>query len=158
MGQSTNAMLVYGYHLGGDESGWEIEGVGEYGELPDLPWYDPWNDDFQGAAERHLLAAIAGFTETWTPDNEGYFDRERAAEARIGARFAHHCSADYPMYLLVTKEITAYRGDAVPVDFAELAAEVTHMDADAKLRAALGALGITPKQQRAQWLLCSWWG
>ncbi|MFH8751065.1 hypothetical protein ACH4GK_32010 [Streptomyces rimosus] len=66
MGQSTDAMLVYGYHLGGGDSGWELEGLGEYGELPDLPWYGP-EGDFQAAAERHLLATLAGFTETWEP-------------------------------------------------------------------------------------------
>lgn len=158
MGQSTNALLVYGYHLGGGDGGWELQGLGEYGELPDLPWYNEEDEDLQGDAERHLLAQIAGFTETWGPDNEGYHDREKEAKARLGVEFETHCSGSYPMYLLIAKGITAYRGDVELVDFTELTAEVQEKDADAKLRAALDVLGLTPKQERPGWMLCSYWG
>jgi hypothetical protein len=161
MGQSTNAMLVYGYHLGGGDSGWELEDLGEYGELPALDWYDPEaedGDDFQSAAERRLLTEIVGFTETWSPGSEGYFDRARAAKARLGVEFDTHCSGRFPMYLFIAKGITAYRGDVEPIDFAELTAEVQQKDADAKLRAALTTLGLKPKQQSPGWLLCSYWG
>ncbi|MFC9465187.1 hypothetical protein [Streptomyces coelicoflavus] len=159
MGQSTDALLVYGYHLGGGD-GWELEGLGEYGELPALPWYDSEDegDDFQGAAERRLLAQLAGFTEVWQPGSDGYFDREREAKAALGVELETHCSGSYPMYLLIAKGITAYRGEVEPIDFAALAAEVEEKGADSKLRAALDALGITPKQPRPGWLLCSYWG
>ena len=158
MGQSTNAMLVYGYHLGSDDNGWELEGVGEYGELPTLDWHDSESDeaDFGTDAELRLLASV-GFTETdWTVD--GYHQREREAKARLGVELETHCSGDYPMYLLIAKGITVYRGDVKKIDFAELAAEVQAKGADEKLRAAVQALGITPKQERPQWLLCSYWG
>lgn len=161
MGQSTNAMLVYGYHLGSSDGGWLVEGAGEYGELPELPWLDEDNEDggdFQESAERRLLAEIAGFTETWSSGNEGYHQREREAKARLGVEFDTHCSGDYPMYLLIAKGITVYRGDVKHIDFAALTAEVQEKGADAKLRAALAALGLTPTQERAQWLLCSYWG
>ncbi|MGW5130379.1 hypothetical protein [Streptomyces sp. NPDC004135] len=158
MGQSTNAMLVYGYHLGGGDGGWELEGLGEYGELPPLPWYADEDSDFQEAAERHLLAQLAGFTETWHSGSEGYFERERAAKAQLGVEFETHCSGSYPMYLLIAKGITAYRGEVEPIDFAALAAEVEQKGADEKLGAALTALGLTPKQQRPGWMLCSYWG
>lgn len=158
MGQSTDALLVYGYHLGGGD-GWEIEGLGKYGELPALDWYDPEDgDDFQEAVERRLLAQLAGFTETWDTGGEGFYERERAAKARLGVKIETHCSGSYPMYLLIAKGVTAYRGDIEPIDFAELAAEVRDKGADEKLRAALEALGITPKQERPGWLLCSFWG
>ena len=159
MGQSTDAMLVYGYNLGGEED-WELEGLGECGELPDLPWYDAddGDDDFQGAAERRLLAEIAGFSETWSSENEGYFDRERAAKARLGVEFDTHCSGDYPMFLLATKVITVYRGSVKDIDMAALAVEPETNGWNEKLRAAVQALGITPKQERPQWLLCSYWG
>lgn len=159
MGQSTNAMLVYGYHLGGGDSDWLVQDAGEYGELPELDWYNPdgAGDDLITAAEKRLLAQLADFTETdWQVD--GYFDRERAARARLGVEFESHCSGEYPMYLLVAKRITAYRGDAKEIDFPALAAEVEAAGADAKLRAALDALGLQPTQERAQWLLCSYWG
>lgn len=161
MGQSTNAMLVYGYHLGSGDGGWLVEGVGEYGELPDLPWLDEDNEDggdFQESAERRLLAEIAGFTETWSSGGEGYHQREREAKGRLGVEFDTHCSGDYPMYLLIAKGITVYRGSAEALDLAALATEPEMSGWDEKLRAALTALGITPTQERAQWLLCSYWG
>ncbi|MFD3568477.1 hypothetical protein [Streptomyces sp. NPDC058667] len=159
MGQSTNAMLMYGYHLGSDEGGWQIRGLGEYDELPALDWYDPEVEDgldFQSAAEHKLLADIAGFTEEWAPGLDGYWDRHRAAEARVGVKLASHCSGDYPMYVLATKVITVYRGEVEAIDPArDLAVQP---DWDDKLRAALDVLGLNPTQETACWFLCSYWG
>lgn len=160
MGQSTNAMLAYGYNLGGEE-GWELKGLGEYGEMPTLDWYSPDDedgDDFQSAAEAKLLAEIAGFTEQWHSGSEGYFERERAAKARLGVEFTTHCSGEYPMYLLVAKVITVYRGSAESIDVAELSVQPERNGWDDKLQAALRTLGIAPTQEKAQWLLCSYWG
>lgn len=156
MGQSTNGMLAYGYDLGGDD-GWKLQGLGEYGEFPELPWLDE-DEGFQESAERRLLAEIAGFTETWSSGNEGYFEREREAKARLGVAFDTHCSGDYPMYLLATKVITVYRGSVKDIDMAALAVEPEMNGWDEKLRAALAALGITPQQPEPRWLLCSYWG
>lgn len=160
MGQSTNAMLVYGYHLGGGDGDWLVQGAGEFGELPALDWYSEDGedgDDFVTAAEKRLLARLADFTETdWQVD--GYFAREREAKARLGVRFESHCSGDYPMYLLIAEGFTAYRGDADVIDMAALAVEPETNGWDEKLRAALDVLGLRPTQQRAQWLLCSYWG
>jgi hypothetical protein len=155
MGQSTNGILAYGYNIGSDEGGWKLEGAGEYGEMPTVEWFDPEAEDgdgFEESAERHMLADI-GFTERWTRGNDGYFDREKAAKARLGVEFESYCSGEYPMYLLAAKGsvTTARRGDCEPVDF------TVNPDWDAKLRAALQVLGITPTQERAQWLLCSYW-
>lgn len=157
MGQSTDALLAYGYDLGGDE-GWKLEDCGEYGELPELPWLDENDDDFQSAAERHLLAEIAGFTERWAKGSEGYWDREREAKARVGVQFDTYCSGNYPMYLLATKVITVHRGSVKDIDMAELAVEPEMNGWDEKLRAALTALGITPQQAEPRWLLASYWG
>ncbi|MFF7851896.1 hypothetical protein ACFZDF_30555 [Streptomyces sp. NPDC007910] len=159
MGQSTNAMLMYGYHLGSADGGWQLHGLGEYDELPALGWYNPEDEDgidFQSAAERKLMADIAGFTEEWSSEAEGYFDRERAAKARLGVEFDSHCSGDYPMYVLATKVITVYRGDVEEIDPArDLAVQP---DWDDKLRTALDILGLNPTQKSARWLLCSYWG
>ncbi|HEY9371875.1 hypothetical protein [Streptomyces sp.] len=160
MGQSTNGMLAYGYDLGGEE-GWKLQEAGEYGELPELPWFDEENEDgdgFQESAERRLLAEIAGFTETWSSGNEGYSDRKREAKAQVGVEFDTHCSGDYPMYLIATKVITVYRGSVKDIDMAALAVEPEMNGWDEKLRIALQALGITPTQEKARWLLCSYWG
>lgn len=159
MGQSTNGMLVYGYDLGSEEE-WKIREAGEYGELPELPWFDPDNEDgdgFQESAERHLLAQLADFTETdWRAD--GYFDRERAAKEQLGVEFDTYCSGEYPMYLLATKVITVYRGDVEEIDMEALAVEPEMNGWDEKLNAAVQVLGITPTQGKPKWMLCSYWG
>jgi hypothetical protein len=160
MGRSTNGMLAYGYDLGGEE-GWKLQEAGEYGELPSLPWFDPDDeegDGFQEAAERRLLAEIAGFTETWSIGNEGYFDREKAAEGLVGVKFGTYCSGEYPMFLLAAKVITVYGGDVKGIDIAALAVEPEMNGWDEKLHAALQVLGITPVQEKAKWLLASYWG
>lgn len=159
MGQSTNAMLMYGYHLGSGDGGWELHGLGEYGELPAFDWNDPEDEDsegFQGDAEKKLLADIGGFTEEWTSGVEGYWDRKRAAQARVGVELDTHCSGDYPMYVLAAKVITVHRGDVKEIDPAESLA--VQPEWDTKLRTALDVLGLNPTQGSARWLLCSYWG
>ncbi|MGW1353014.1 hypothetical protein ACWCQE_27665 [Streptomyces sp. NPDC002409] len=157
MSTSTNAMLVYGYHLGGEDE-WALQGLGKYDELPDLDWYDPEDEgeDFQEAAERKLLADLAGFTETRAPGVEGYFDRKRAAQEKVGVKFETHCSGNYPRFLLATKTITVYRGSVEEIDPAGLLAAPPEWDT--RLRAALDTLGLNPTQETARWLLCSYWG
>lgn len=155
MGQATDAILAYGYDLGGD--GWKLQGLGEYGELPPLPWWDD-EDDFATAAERHLLAEVVSFTETWQPGADGYFERERQAKARLGITVETYCSESCPMYLLAAHVTTVKRGDIEAVDPLDLAEKPVLMNWEKSLRRALAALGIAPTQERAQWLLCSYWG
>ncbi|MEV2239589.1 hypothetical protein [Micromonospora sp. NPDC049891] len=156
MGTSTNAMLVYGYDLGSDDE-WKLEGAGKYGEY-DWEAHDWHNEDegFAESAEVKLLAAH-GFTETdWQVD--GFYQRQREAKAAMGVEVVTHCSGEYPMYVLAAKEIVAHRGDAKVLDLDALNREAVEGGYDEKLRAALTALGLTPKQDRARWLLCSYWG
>ncbi|MCG5464298.1 hypothetical protein MED01_002464 [Micromonospora sp. MED01] len=160
MGTSTNAILAYGYDLGSDDE-WKLEGSGEYGEYDfnTHDWYSEDEDgytDFVESVEAKLLAAH-GFTETdWQVD--GFYRRQKEAKAAMGVEVVTHCSGESPMYVLAVKEITAYRGDCKVLDFDSLNREATEGGYDEKLRAALSALGLTPKQDRAQWLLCSYWG
>jgi hypothetical protein len=165
MGQSTNAVLAYGYDLGGDEGEWKIRETDEYGGIDasnasTLAWYDDESDDgFIEQAQRRLLAEIAGFTETWeTRQDDDYFKREREAESRLGVEFESYCSGDYPMYVLATKVITVYRGDSKVLDLPALMAEPAEHGWDDKLRQACEVLGVTPKQERPGWVLVSYWG
>jgi hypothetical protein len=161
MGQSTNGMLVYGYNLGGGDGPWEVEGVDEYGEWSPS-WLNPDPDNEDGGGDviedaKKVLLASVGFTETdWRAD--GYFDRQRDAEARLGVEFDSYCSGDYPMWLLAAHVITVYRGDVQEVNFAALEQARTEGDWDTKLAHAIQALGVTPKQERPKWLLVSYWG
>lgn len=156
MGQSTNGILAYGYDLG--EGLGMIREAGEYGELPPLAWFDPeHDDDLIEAAGRRLLAELAGFTETdWQVD--GYFDREREANARLGVELETYCSESCPMYVLAAKVITVYRGSVEEIDMTELAVAPEMNGWDEKLQAAVAALGITPVQDKPKWLLASYWG
>lgn len=153
MGQSTNGILAYGYNLGGGDGEWQVAEADEYGGLT-VDWLDPESEDgVETAIEERMLASV-GFTEQWQPGIDGYFDRKKAAEARLGVELESYCSGDYPMYLLAaTGSVqTAYRGDCDPASF--------DIDPswDGKLAAALAALGMTPTQDQAKWLLCSYWG
>jgi hypothetical protein len=69
-----------------------------------------------------------------------------------------HRSGDYPMYVLATRRIVAHRGDCEPLELDVLSREVIEGNYDEKLRAALTTLGLTPMQDRACWLLCSYRG
>jgi hypothetical protein len=153
MGTSTNAYLMYGYDLGSDE-GWKIQGLGEY-----ETWEPDWLDEDEGIIESALnkLRAAAGFTETdWRAD--GFFDRQKAADAQIGVEVESHCSGEYPMYVLSAKKFTAYRGDVEVLDLATLQQAVIDEDLDGKLNRALDVLGFRPVQEKPAWLLCSYWG
>ncbi|MBT2449459.1 hypothetical protein J7F03_20680 [Streptomyces sp. ISL-43] len=156
MSTSTNAVLAYGYNLGGDDAGWTFRETGEYGE-PNLDWYDnEAEDDFATAAEARLLASV-GLTEKWgdNPDG-GFWEREKAAKARLAVELDSYCHVEHPMYVLAAKVITVYRGDAKILDPTELAAIPPEWDE--RLAAAVAALGITPDQERPGWVLVSYWG
>lgn len=155
MGISANATLAYGYNLGGFRHGWKIREADASGRLPDLPWYNPAaDDDVIDAAERHLLAEIAGFTETREDGKDGYYLRERQADDAVGVEFRAHCSYDCPQYLLAAHIVTVDRGDVAFVDPDDL----IPAGWDLRLRRALEVLGITPTQRRAQWLLSAYVG
>ena len=154
MSTSTDGILVYGYNLGGDDSGWEVTEADEDGEF-EPEWADEDGDLITGAEEK--LLAAAGFTET-DYRADGYYDRKRDAEARVGVEMESYCSGDYPMWLLAAHKVVVSRGDVKEIDFAALEAQRVAEDWDAKLQAALAVLGITPKQDAPKWLLASYWG
>ncbi len=156
MGNSADGILAYGFNLGGDEGGWEVaEADSEYGEWkPD--WYDEDEEDLAGDAEKRLLE-VAGFSET-DYKAEGYYDRKREAEARVGVELVPYCSFDYPIYVLAAHAITVYQGHAKEIDWAELERQRVSEGWDDKLTAAREALGVTPKQEQPKWLMVSRWG
>ncbi|MFB4320637.1 hypothetical protein [Actinomadura sp. 21ATH] len=157
MGTSTNALLVYGYNLGGGEIEWLVQEADEYGGLDTDWWGEDDERDFGTAATRRLLDA-SGFTETYEDGREGYFSREREAEEALGVEIESYCSGDYPIFALAAHVITVHRGDLEVLDLAALQRMPAENGWDDKLTAALSALGLTPKQTQPAWLLCSFWG
>lgn len=144
MGTSTDGILVYGWAL--DETA-----------LADLPWLTDEDGDLSGALTRRLLVEIAGFAETWEDGNDGYYERERAAEARLGVEIETHCCQDAEEFILAAKVITASRGYPEALDLAALQAEAEDGGYDEKLARAAAALGLTFEQPPG-WVLASWWG
>ena len=161
MGTTIKAELSYGYRLQGSDGEWLVREV-----HPDdsdlwglnLDWFDNEDgdeDNFDEAAKRRLLATV-GFTETdWRVD--GYHDRQRAAEDRLGVQL-ERTGYEAEDLLLVTKQIGAYLGNAEVIDPAILVAEGERGDADARLRSALAVLGLTPVQEQPAWLLTAYRG
>jgi Ni,Fe-hydrogenase maturation factor len=155
MTTSTDAVLVYGYNLGGDAQGWLVAEAGELGEW-NPPWLKP--DDEIGivdAAEVALLASV-GFTEDygWSV---GYYDRQREALARVGVWLVTHCSGEAPMYFVAAHEVTVSRGDVEVLDLHDLERRRQEEDWDGKLQRALATLQINLNATPA-WLLASYWG
>lgn len=157
MGTTIKAELSYGYRLQGDDGQWLVREVHpDDSELwgLNLDWFDEDEDSFDEAAGRRLLASI-GFTETdYTVD--GYFDRQRAAEAQLGVAL-ERTGWEANDLLLVTKQIGAYLGEAEEIDPAVLAAEAGG-DGNERLRSALAVLGLTPLQEQPAWLLTAYRG
>lgn len=148
MGVSTDGLLVYGYDLGGGDDEWKIHNIGEYDDF-ERPWLDE-SEGFSESARTALLASV-GFTET-DYQVDGFFDRKRAAEAKVGVTFEGYCSDAYTAYMLSAKTYTACRGDCLVIDFAVDPAW------NEQLAHALKVLDIEPKQAEPRWLLASYWG
>lgn len=153
MGTTTNAILAYGFNLGGTEE-WKIQEVPEYEDFK--PSWRHEGEDLVDAIERVLLAD-AGFTEDdWRVG--GYFERQREAWKAVGLTLVTHCSDEYPMWLLAAHTVESWRGDATAVDWADLERRRIAEDWDGRLRKALTTLGMTPLQAEPAWLLVSYWG
>lgn len=156
MGMYAHGILAYGYDLGNEEK-WLVEGTtSEFGDL-NVTWYDPdADDDFVEAATRRLLTA-AGFTETYD-GTDGYFTRLHEAEKQLPTEVRMHGYDEAPGYYLTTKTTAVDQGDVRVLDLPKLAREPFTNDWDDKLSAALNALGLTPMQPHASWLLMADYG
>lgn len=161
MGMDPEGKLAYGYHLGGDETGWKVEQTtGEYGGLS-LDWLSEDEDGygFVDLAERRLRAST-GFVEIpyREPRPDDYYALSNAADAAVGVRIIRCGSPDFPAYVLCTKVYSVEWGDTKLLDLDALAREAAEGGWDEKLRRALEVLGITPKQTAPGWLLCAFYG
>lgn len=153
MGVSTDAILAYGYNLGGCDE-WLVEEQDEDGLLA-LDWFtDDDDESFVDAAIVRLMEA-SGFVET---DGLDSYRARIEAEKNLGVEFVRYCHIDYSGLILAAREIRVYRGDVKVIDPVALSRDPVEGGWDAKLNAALATLGLTPKQERPGWLLCSYWG
>lgn len=132
MGQSTDAILIYGYDLGGPSEGWKLkDGVDEWDEIT-LPWIT-----------QEKLDDI-GFEQCVADELEKF--------GITGITVESHCSVNSPMYVIGVNAVRAYRGSPKIVR-----GTVTPAEAET-LTLAMSALGLHPKQEVAGLILCSDWG
>jgi hypothetical protein len=150
MGVSPVAILAYGYDLGGDEGGWNVEEADKYGELS-LSWWDRDNDDEDLQCFRE--AATPLLVEAFGMDQKGILWGE---DSLLPVKIITHNHIDFPMHIVATKHISAFSGiprnlmdDFVPRE------QFIRMKWDADLRKACAALGITPIQEQPAWILAS---
>lgn len=154
MGTSTNGQLSFGVvfpedfefpwdgepHDGDIESWWrDVRGFVNPVEYP----YDESGEYKPGIDED-------------SPVVEQYFEniREWLKANPIPVELVNYCSGDYPMYLLATKHMQNYRGDAEPVDLDWLRDTEA---AEKKLREFLDEFGIE-SDGKIGWRLTSYWG
>lgn len=152
MSECSYGHLIYGYNLGGAD-GWKIREADEYGDV-EFDWYDEDdNDDLIEAAETRLLVA-AGFE----PDDEDCLDHATEIRERLGVEFIPYGHVDNSNYVLGTAQVETNGWGAEAVDLTALANDPKCAEWDTKLAAVLATLGITPKQAKPAWILCSSYG
>lgn len=164
MGQSATAHVAYGYDLGGEYEGWEIEDVPAYLEGED--------EDFDGLDDllKERLLARSGFTEPapheysretpWTDeqraDMRAWHERKDAAtnktiEADLYGTYDYGGTA-----LVVTRSLLrANWGVEVVKDERHFESQASW---DEELSDALHLLGIKPNQAEPKWLVYPMYG
>jgi hypothetical protein len=160
MGMTARACLAYGYDLGTGED-FKADQRGEY-DGPDLPWYDEdEQDDDEG--ERGFVEQLFNHLYSLIPNPapaEYDFQRQQVAERHYGVQVEHSGSHDYPGWLLVIKgsERNVEWSDVMTLNVTEMECRPDEEGWDEKLTAALNALGITPTQPTAAWLVYPTYG
>lgn len=146
MGQSTDALLMYGFEIGDSEDG-------------PMFWEDEPDEDDAPEWETFVAAKLGvphpgDYSEDKLPEFQVYWEAKRQVIAELGVEIERHCSGDYPIYVLTVKDSVsrAWRGDAKTFDVLPIA----EPDWDQQLRSFCELVGIEPK--KPTWLLASYWG
>lgn len=153
MAMTSKAFIVYGYHLGSDEGGWQVKEVDKYGQL-DLPWHDV-RSDFVAAAERRLKEAALPPLEADAPSAVRSIYRAQA-DAKVGVEFewcGHYSHCETLLIAQGSKYGVAW-GETAELKVQRLLTE-SIARWDVKLHCALATLGITPLQPHPTWRLCA---
>jgi hypothetical protein len=160
MGMDPEARLAYGFKLGDSEQFNLAEATGEYGALA-VDWYDPEKEG--GFAEQLWNRLFALIPEP--PEVQYDWHREEAARKYWNVDLVYSGTYEFSGYILtVTGEHTAGSyasvewSNSMPLDLDGMTADPVRFHWDERLGAALKALGLTPTQARAQWLVFPFYG
>lgn len=134
MGQSTDAILVYGYDLGDEAS----------------------EDGFEKLIPQRVKDEIAQLP--------GYYDLEESIPRFLaqhgvhGVEIVHHCRCgDYTMRLLVFEVARAWRGDVKRLDLTQLENDRIVRGWHIQVSKAAYVLGIKIGDQPPGWMIVSMW-
>jgi hypothetical protein len=142
MGQSTDAILFWGFHA--DEGEWD-EFIGD--EEGDSNWEAAY-----AAKKGEPAPAVEYDTEENKALHSAHWEREHKLIAAEPCEVDSHCSGDCPMPFVCVKasKTTAWRGD--PKEIASLAVGPTW---ESELRGFCALMGI-PWQEPKWWLASDW--
>lgn len=141
-GPDTDALLIFGYDLGGESDGFLVKEVDDSGSLIASWAQFGRNEDFITAAMSQLSHAGVVEESWWRND--------------MPVVIKAYCSRGYPKYVIGTKAIRVKRGHTATIDPEELVRTAIGGGAPI-LGEALRALGLTPHQAAPAWLLVSYW-
>lgn len=162
MGYAADGLLVYGVSLGGEEDGWKIQDLGRW-ETWRPSWLMPSEDDSEEYAHSSyaddamkVLLRAAGFTET-DRDADGYYERKKEAEQRVGVSFVQHGHYNFRQFIITTFHFSANQTRVQGIDPDIIATAPTELW-DGRIQDALDVLGIKPVQEKPTWLLTASYG
>lgn len=144
MGQSTDAILFYGFHA--DEGEWdEFIGIGDEEEDGSTDWEDAF------AAKKGTAAPTVEY-ESNEELFSAYWEAKRKLIEAEPCEVDSHCSCDCPMPFVCVKKskTTAWRGS--PAEITSIAVESTWNE---QLRTFCELMGI-PWQKPRWWMVSNW--
>jgi energy-converting hydrogenase Eha subunit A len=143
-GPATNAVLAYGFDVGGSDKGFTVREADKFGQIK-LDWFDSSaGHDFQELGMQHLAAAGLVY--------QPWFQGEQPV------CIVKHCSRPFPAHIIAAGAtvVVARRGQLQHLNMAQLVGAVDQR-VDVMLSEACQALGITPFQPHPGWFLVSYW-
>jgi hypothetical protein len=159
MGQSTDAMVFYGYCWPDEDTEFDTD-LDEVVKaiLASRGHADPWDAHYVGPKPFDAYKAWAA-TQEGAAEVESYRALKAAVEQELGVDWGSHCSGECSMpYLFIRDtEITANRGYPKPLDPGSFTVDPSWKG---KLDAFLESQGIEPPEGENQpgWWTASWWG
>lgn len=137
MGQSTDAIIAYGYDLNA---------------LMDYPDEINW-EEFLSQGVRDEIAKVEGYYDL----DESLSDWLVKTHGVKGVELVRHCSCDYTMHILGREVVRAWRGDVRTLEWPNLYQRGIDERWKENTIEAARLLEIDVKDQEPHWMLVSMW-